>query len=71
MKVFHVQDLVALRCSSPICPGGDHPLSIDPSCHPTAGTDIVFDKDRLVLLVRCHECKMPICDIAVAAATTH
>jgi hypothetical protein len=70
-RPLHVQDLAHVRCQNPDCAGGDHPIYIEPTCHPKAGTDIAFDKDRLVLLVQCHQCKEPICEIAVATGTTH
>lgn len=65
-----VQDLAHMNCGNPDCIG-EHPVYIIPTCHPTSGVDVAYEKDRATMLVQCHECRTPICEIAVAAATTH
>lgn len=68
---LHVQDLVHGVCTNPACRDEEHPIRIVASCHPAAGVDLSFDRNNRALAVLCHECKTPICDVAVAVGTTH
>lgn len=68
---LHAQELAHARCLNPDCPDEDHPIYITQRCCPEAGLDVAYDRAKNVLAVQCHECKTPICEVAVAVATTH
>ena len=62
------QDLDSFGCSDPKCPG-DHPLSLTSICHPASPTLAAYDSSRGVIIIACHACRIPICEIEVATAT--
>ena len=62
------QDLDAVECLNPQCPGG-HPVGIYPQCHPGSAVVAMYDRNRGVLLLVCHECGKTVLELAIAKAT--
>lgn len=53
------------KCSVPGCENCTHEIYIHGQCHPHAPLDAHYDKGTGWLVIRCHRCKMMICEVVV------
>jgi hypothetical protein len=58
----------ALGCQDPHCQHNGtcgEPLYLVQNCHPGAGVDACYDKDKVAVRIECHHCKRFIAEVAV------
>lgn len=61
------EDMDKMRCATPGCTCDQNVLILTGKCHPGAGVDVVYVRDKSCLAIYCGECGKPVKAIAVAA----
>lgn len=59
---------VMARCSDPNCPrgDGDHPVVLNPGCHPKAPMIVSYQRGQPTLVLECAVCRKLVAAIEVA-----
>ena len=52
-------------CSTPGCTNCTHEMHLHAQCHPHAPLNIHYDRELGWLVIRCHKCKMLVCEVVV------
>ena len=64
-KPLTQKELNHVGCDNPDCDHTSPITNILPKCHPNAGVDVAYHKERGTIMIRCHRCKGGVQEIAV------